>query len=107
LNNKIYGKQADIFREVLPKLTRIGDLLPTLRKALAGGDLCIQGVSGLRRLALYGVSFPDLYRCAATSANLSVEPPRRFELVIDVNTDKQIGLTIPPKVLARADKVIQ
>jgi len=68
-------------------------------------------------LVTYGPNYPDLFRRAAIyvdkiakgrkPADLPVEQPTKFEFIINLKAAKQIGLTIPPNVLARADRVIR
>jgi putative ABC transport system substrate-binding protein len=84
---------------------RLPGMYPTRQFAEEGG------------LMAYGPLIGDLYRRAATyvdkilkgakPADLPVEQPTKFEFVVNLKTAKQIGVTIPPNVLARADKVIR
>jgi len=76
-----------------------------------------QGFVEAGGLMTYGASFNDLYRRAATyidkilrgrkPADLPVEQPIKFEFIVNLKAAKLIGLTIPPDVLARADRVIK
>ena len=96
-----YGKQTVEFA----LKNRLPTIFTTDRNVVRGG------------LMSYGAHFPDLYRRAAAfvdkilkgakPADLPVEQPARFNLVINLKTAKQIGVTIPDSVLFRADKVIK
>ena len=68
-------------------------------------------------LISYGPDYADIYRRVAVQmdkvlkgtkpADIPAEQPTKFEMVINLKTAKQIGLTIPPHVLARADRIIR
>src|SRR5439155_4040706 len=85
----------------------------------AGSPQCTGSENTRRRggLMAYGASVPLLFRSAATyvdkilkgakPADLPVEQPTKFELVINLNTAKALGLKIPPSLLGQADQVIQ
>ena len=94
--------------------TRITEFVEKRRLPTMYDDRLFVEAGGLMS---YGTSTLDFYRRAAyyvdkilkgtKPADLPVEQPMNFELVINLKTAKQIGLTIPPNVLARADKVIR
>ncbi len=102
----VLAREAGIQRAaVLSARARLPAISPIREFAEAGG------------LMAYGVNFHDLFRRAATyvdkilkgakPADLPVEQPTRFELVVNLKTAKALGLTIPQSILIRADQVIQ
>ena len=120
------GAFAEMNKERAGALLLPGDSMHFLHRARLA-DLALKGqlpsMSTQRQwadaggLMSYGPSIPDVYRRAATyidkilkgakPADLPVEQPTKFELVINLKTAKALGLTIPASVLARADEVIQ
>ena len=104
VNDTVFGNHRNRISELAAK-NRLPSIAERKEFSEAGG------------LVAYGVDIPEMFRRAAVyvdkilkgtkPADLPVERPRKFELVINLKTAKQIGLTIPPNVLARADKVIK
>lgn len=93
---------------------RVADLAIKNRFATIHGQIPFAEAGGLM---VYGPNDADMYRRAATfvdkilngakPADLPVERPVKFDLIINLKTAKQIGLTIPPNLLVRADRVIK
>ncbi len=93
---------------------RIAELAAKSRLPAKHGTREYVGAGGL---VAYKTNFPDMFRRAATyvdkilkgakPADLPVEQPTKFELVINLKTAKALGLKIPQSVLVRADEVIQ
>jgi putative tryptophan/tyrosine transport system substrate-binding protein len=100
----LFSTHSETFIDLVAK-SRLPVTCETRPFAVAGG------------LMAYGPSFPDMYRRAAyyvdrilkgaKPADLPVEQPMKFELVINLKTAQALGLTIPPSILFQADEVIQ
>ena len=83
--------------------------MPAIHSSLEYADAGGLMAYGADRAELFRrtASYVDRILKGAKPADLPVEQPTKFELVINLKTAKQIGLTIPPNVLARADRVIR
>jgi putative ABC transport system substrate-binding protein len=104
LGDPLIGSQSKRVIEYSVK-NRLPAIFPNSESADAGGLMSYAPniVDQYRRAAVY----IDKILKGAKPADLPVEQPMKFELVINLKTAKQIGLTIPPNVLARADRVIR
>ncbi len=105
---QVWGAVLNPYRAEFAELA-VKSQLPaiyTQREHVEAGGLMTYGVSEVdlnRRAAIY----VDKILKGRKPADLPVEQPTKFELIINLKTAKQIGLTIPPNVLARADRVIR
>jgi putative ABC transport system substrate-binding protein len=100
----LFGANEKQILQLIVK-NRLPAIYPITRWVEAGGLMSYSAdqLESYRRAAIY----VDKILKGAKPAELPVEQPKKFDFVINLKAAKQIGLTIPPNVLARADRVIK
>jgi putative ABC transport system substrate-binding protein len=104
LQSPVFNSQRAQIADLAQK-SRLPTAYPRGEFVEAGG-LMSYGVSQTD-LDMRAAGYVDKILKGATPSELPVEQPKKFELVINLKAARQIGLTIPPNVLARADRVIR
>jgi putative ABC transport system substrate-binding protein len=100
------GKSLEILRELLPQAKRVVPSISLSRSFAQGGGLISYGPD-FPAMAQRGAHYVDRILKGAKPAELPIEQPTKFLLVINLRTAKSLGLEIPASLLARADEVIE
>ncbi len=108
----IFMIYSSLFRGSLKKIANIAGqkrlpLMACFAEGVAEQGSLVEYSTDLYRIGHRGAWYVDRILKGTKPQDLPVETPSKFELVINLKTAKQIGLSIPPEVLARADKVIK